>query len=294
MRNNNQQVKLPFVIRAIRWFYPKFEAVLPGLAHQWAAKIFFTPIRYPLPAKEGAVGQEATREVLVHEGKALQTYAWGSGSQLAIVVHGWSGRGTQFFKFVPGLLAQGYKVVAFDAPAHHLSTGKRTNLIEVVKAMQTVVAHFGQPDFLIGHSLGGVVCLHALLEGLPTKRLVTIGSPAMGTRLMEDFAIRINGSKATAEYMLDYIKRNFGKDFEEMSGQHVVKQLELDEYLIIHDEDDDEVGVDHAHAYKAAYPTAQLHITKKLGHTRILRDQTVVDLAIDFANNKRQEEENWA
>jgi alpha-beta hydrolase superfamily lysophospholipase len=41
-----------------------------------------------------------------------------------LLVHGWSGRGTQLFKIADELLKQGYSTISFDAPAHGKSPGK--------------------------------------------------------------------------------------------------------------------------------------------------------------------------
>lgn len=52
--------------------------------------------------------------------------------------------------------------------------------------------------------------------------------------------------------------------------------------LIIHDRDD--IVVPHAHGARlaGAWPGAKLVSTHHLGHHRILRDPTVVDLAVGF------------
>ena len=258
---------------------------MPWAAHKWAVKLFLTPYRYPVPEEEAAVAADATQSLVKHHDKHLQVYTWGDGKKTALMVHGWSGRGTQFWKFVAGLVTKGYTVVAFDAPAHHRSTGKRTTLPEFRDAVRTVADQFGSIDLLVGHSLGGVASLHAIADGLSVKKLITVASPSISNSILSDFAKKINGSEKTAEAIKQYAKKITGRDFDSMSGEVVVKQINVEKYLVIHDEDDEDVPLAHADALVKGYPEAKLLVTQKLGHTRILRDQHVVDFSIKFAEN---------
>ena len=44
--------------------------------------------------------------------------------------HGWDGRASQFSVLARDLIAEGYRVVSFDAPAHGASAGRRTYLVD--------------------------------------------------------------------------------------------------------------------------------------------------------------------
>ncbi|HEY5826258.1 MAG TPA: hypothetical protein VIT44_17930, partial [Cyclobacteriaceae bacterium] len=46
------KIKLPFLLRLIQWSYPRLEALAPTVAHRWFANLFFSPIRFPIPAHE--------------------------------------------------------------------------------------------------------------------------------------------------------------------------------------------------------------------------------------------------
>jgi pimeloyl-ACP methyl ester carboxylesterase len=52
--------------------------------------------------------------------------------------------------------------------------------------------------------------------------------------------------------------------------------------LIVHDEDDDEVPFVRGEALANAWPGARLHVTRGLGHRRILRDPDVVSHVCAF------------
>ena len=53
--------------------------------------------------------------------------------------------------------------------------------------------------------------------------------------------------------------------------------------LVIHDRGDREVPVRHGDRLAASWPNAHLVLTDELGHRRILRDDTVIAQAVEFA-----------
>ena len=48
----------------------------------------------------------------------------GEGSK-TLLLHGWSGRGTQLYTFAETLQKEGMEVITFDMPAHGKSLGKK-------------------------------------------------------------------------------------------------------------------------------------------------------------------------
>ena len=79
---------------------------------------------------------------------------WGQGP-CVFFTHGWAGRGTQFCRFIPWLLEEGYSVVTFDAPSHGQSPGSMTNALEIYEAvLESVVNIVGDIHAFVGHSLG--------------------------------------------------------------------------------------------------------------------------------------------
>jgi alpha-beta hydrolase superfamily lysophospholipase len=77
-----------------------------------------------------------------------------------LLVHGWSGRGTQLFKIADELLKQGYSTISFDAPAHGKSPGKTTIMVDFITTILEIEKQFGPFDAAIGHSLGGMSVLN--------------------------------------------------------------------------------------------------------------------------------------
>lgn len=279
----------PLPLRAIRWSYPKIEWILPVLAHNIAWNLFFSPFRFKRPSREDVAFSSAKTSAVTINEKQVKIFEWGdSGNPIAVLVHGWSGRGTQFFKFAEKLVEEGYHVVSFDAPAHGLSEGKSTNIKEFYETLLHIEQNIGAIKVGIGHSFGGVSLLYAKKEGLKLDSIVMISSPTIGEDILTAFRKKINASPNTSIALRKMVVSRFDLDFEAITACELLKTISLKNHLIIHDKDDFEVPYQNAEDLKKVNPKASLILTNGLGHTRILRDNEVVEQTLNFikvANN---------
>lgn len=91
---------------------------------------------------------------------------------MLVAVHGIGGHGAPFQRLAEALAPQGWAVMAPDLPGHGRSPGPRgwvpawTSLGEVVTATLAMAARElpDGPKVLLGHSLGGAVCVDLLLR----------------------------------------------------------------------------------------------------------------------------------
>ena len=109
--------------------------IAPPLATLFAIKLFRTPIRFKTPSREKMMAESAQKKmVLIPElNQEVMVYSYGYSKRKVLLIHGWSGRGTQLFKIADKLLENGFMTISFDAPAHGNSTGKKTMMNEFVK-----------------------------------------------------------------------------------------------------------------------------------------------------------------
>src|SRR5690606_23303981 len=151
----------PKVPRALLITAKVLEKTAPNLLVRFLARVFATPIRHKLPKRELEMFQTAKRSQ--HFVKALNTsveiYHYGSPGPTVLLVHGWSGRGTQLVKIADALLESGDHVLSFDAPAHGQSPGQTTLLSEFITCSRDLEKHCGPFESMIGHSLGGLAVL---------------------------------------------------------------------------------------------------------------------------------------
>lgn len=274
--------KTPFLLKIIRWAYPKVETIAPALAHRYFLKVFFTPLRYPVPDKEKKAETFAKKFTIGANGKRVQCYSWGEG-QPVLFVHGWGGRAMQFRRFIKPFNAAGFMVVAFDGPAHGKSEGKKTSLMEFEQALIKIYERIGQPIAIIAHSFGGAASLFSAFHGLPIPKLINIASPTIGDDIINTYLQAINGSPSTGKFFKEYILKTQGRPFDEFTASHFITHLPRPiDLLLIHDENDKEVGVRQAEHLIKLYPAARLIKTKGLGHTRILKDDQVIKECVTF------------
>ncbi len=274
--------KIPPLLRFVRWVFPRLEKVSPALAKRLFITLFFTPLRYRVPEKEKAVERQASMFSLQAAGKRIQCYEWGEGP-VVVLVHGWAGRATQFRGIIPALVRAGFRVVGFDGPAHGRSGGRRTTIVEFEETLRNLYEKTGVPQGVVAHSFGGPAVLYAAMNGLRVNKLVNIASPTVGDDIIDTYLRNVHGSPAMGDQFRAYIHDKFGVPFDEYSALHIVQKLpEPVDLLLVHDRDDMEVSIENAIRLQKSYPSARLFETTGLGHTRILRDENVIEACIAF------------
>lgn len=275
----------PLPLKIIRWVFPKVERIAPSFAHQYFLKLFFSPLRYQATDKERKAETFAQKFIVQIPTKRIQGYQWGNDNTLpyVLVIHGWAGRATQFRRFIKPLHAAGYRVIGFDGPAHGNSEGKKTTIFEFEETLQKFYEKFGEPAGIIAHSFGGGVALFAAMNGLPIKKQINIGSPTIGDEIINTFLKALNASPASGEFFKRYMVKTYGKTFDEFTALHFVKHLPKPiDLLLVHDADDREVSLQHPEMLVKIYPQAKLIATRGLGHTRILKDDKVIEQCVTF------------
>lgn len=275
-----QKPKIPLPLKFIRWGFPLLEKTAPGLARKLAAKLFFMPIRFPSPQQEKETMKKGSHFWVSTEGKKVACHVFGEGRPV-LMVHGWSGRGGQFYKFIERFTKTGFQVITFDAPGHGHSSGSSTSVLEFADVIIQLDTKF-KPELIIGHSLGGVAGLFASVNHrLNAGKLIMIGSPTIAEDVLSEFMRMTNGSIKSAEGINDYVIKKTGKPFAHFFALHIINKVRDLELQLIYDEDDKQAPVSHGEALAAAYPRARLIKTKGLGHTRILRSMEVVDMCLE-------------
>lgn len=251
----------------------------PGWAARRAVDVFTRTSRPPDRAVPGALPLDVWLE-------GRRVPAWSAGAGRAVVlVHGWSGRGSQLAPFVGPVVAAGMRAVWFDAPGHGAAAGSRSNLGEMVRALVAVEAALGEaPLGVVAHSLGGVATAIAAHRGLlRAERIVTVGSPADGGLWMPKFVRMLGGSDRFLAAAIEALCARARVDWAEV---RVADRPVGRPALVLHDHDDREVGADQARALAIGWGAVAL-TTRGLGHRRILDVPEVASAAVAFVRDGR-------
>ncbi|HEY9016389.1 MAG TPA: hypothetical protein VIM84_15150, partial [Gemmatimonadales bacterium] len=94
--------------------------VAPGVAARWAETIFCRPPRHELRPSEHAFLASGTRSGVRSGSDDLAVWSWGQGPRV-ILSHGWGSRAGRLSALAAALVANGFSVTVFDAPAHGAS-----------------------------------------------------------------------------------------------------------------------------------------------------------------------------
>jgi pimeloyl-ACP methyl ester carboxylesterase len=254
--------------------------VAPALAARWAIRLFCTPPRHEPTAREREALTTA-RPMAVRVGdRRIQAWVWGDGPAV-LLVHGWGGRGTQLAAFVPPLVAAGRSVVAFDAPAHGASAGRRASLLDFRDAVRAVAARAAPVHGVIAHSLGAAATTLALGDGLAIGRVVFLAPAADPVAYFRRFLRALGLPPAAHPAVEAAFERRYLFRWRNLSVPALARTLTAP-LLIVHDRLDREVVWEDGAAIAAAWPGALLHTTDGLGHRKILRDASVIVRAIAF------------
>jgi pimeloyl-ACP methyl ester carboxylesterase len=254
--------------------------VAPKLAVRVAADLFCRPQRPPRPAREQRWLADAHRFHLEAGGRRLAAWSWGDGPTV-LLMHGWSGRGSQLAAFARPLVDAGLSVVALDGPAHGDSPGRQTNGIELGRAVAEAGHRLGGLHGVVAHSLGCTAAALALQNGLRVQRLVFIcppGSMTLGTRM---FCDQLGFSDRVHDGMIAWWERRLGIDWRMFEAESLAAGRH-EPLLIVQDLDDPYVPAAHGRRYAAAWGGAELLETSGLRHHRILSDARVIERVVAF------------
>jgi pimeloyl-ACP methyl ester carboxylesterase len=272
-------------MRILRTAFRTLDRTCPPLAVQLGWFVLSTPPRFaPRPHEQTVQAQASTRSFQLGR-KRIALYEWGSGGgPVALLVHCWGGRAMQMGAFVAPLLARGWRVVAFDAPAHGQSSGRRTDMIEFAQTLAAVAAHLGSLGAIVGHSFGaGMTQLAYRHHGLSAERIVMISSFTESTWITDRFGEFFGLSPQVIEGGRRKFARHYAHlgDWQQLSVKDALRDHTVPT-LIVHDTQDQEIGFTHAQQLHAVAPHSRLLATSGLGHRRILRDADVVQQVVDF------------
>jgi len=260
--------------------------LLPEYAAALAERLFLTPPAPRLPQSTFFDFLDAHAGFVEFRGRHLAAWRWGPPDAPAVLLaHGWGGYAAQMRGFVPLLLAQGYRVLAYDQPAHGLSEGKLTGLPDFAGALEAVAAHHGGVRHVITHSLAGAAVAMAISRGLRLKSAVLVSPPSDLVGYSRRFARWYWMPEPLRRAMQAAIEERFGVRWYEFEIQRLAPRLNAPA-LVIHDHRDAVVPWKQGAALARAWPGARLLSTVGLGHGRILENDAVARAAADFISGK--------
>ena len=282
-KKKQKQAQVIEIPKAILLTAKFLQAVSPSLTTKFAAKLFTTPIRHKLPKRELHMERDSIQKSIVipEIQKEIVVYEYGKSDKKVLLVHGWSGRGTQLVKIADELLKMGYMTISFDAPAHGKSKGNSSIMIEFIASILEIEKQYGPFEFAVGHSLGGMSVLNAIKQNLQVKKAVIIGSGDIIQDIIDDFICKLQLRPEYGIKLRNHFEAKFGGKMDDYSAYKAAEKTEVP-VLIIHDKDDDDVSVKAAYNIQKHLKQSEIMITEGLGHRKILGDENVIQKIKEF------------
>lgn len=273
--------------RGLRWARAGLRgirAVSPALGAELALRIFTTPRRFPRPAREVdilAAGQRFEVEAALSAPHArgakrrLAAWRWGQGPAV-LLVHGWEGRGGQLGAFVQPLVDAGMSVVAFDAPGHGDSSGRRLFLPDLADAIAQVARHTPELHAIVAHSFGaaGVMLAHRL-HGLDASRNVFVAPNGVVHHAISRFHAMAGHDDAAIATFTAALEAASGVQLPSLDVAALARGRDAG-LLVIHDDGDSDIPIAEGRQLAELWSGARFLATTGLGHRRILRDAQVI------------------
>lgn len=278
--NHTKPLKIPKIIILSSKF-------IAFLSTKWvtiyASKLFTTPIKHKIPKREIEMDKKSIQQMIVVPAinRKVNVYEYGKSTKKVLLVHGWSGRGTQLCRIAEEMIKLGYSTVSFDAPAHGKSPGNSTIMVDFIASVIEIDKLFGPFEFAIGHSLGGMTVMNAIKEGLKVKKAVIIGSGDIVQDITDDFISKLELKPEISKLLCDRFEKKYGGVMDDYSAYKAAEKT-LIPTLVIHDENDPEVPVKAGINIHKHLKNGELMLTKKLGHRKILADHQVIEKITNF------------
>ena len=247
-------------------------------------RAFFGPARYEMKPVDLEIVARGNSNRIPYGNGELAVTTWGDDGPAVLLMHGWGGARAQMTGFVDPLLSAGYRVVAYDQPAHGESDGTTTNLLEIAPSMNLIAKLEGDFDAIIAHSFGTLITSYALVNRNlpPPSQLVYIGA---FNRLMDSlprFQAAAGLSDEVMDGLRDLIYETFGKDvLDSIVNEILAAQIDIPA-LMFHDIKDDLTPVSDSRAIATAWKRAKLVETEGLNHRGALHSDVIHEQVVKF------------
>jgi pimeloyl-ACP methyl ester carboxylesterase len=211
-------------------------------------------------------------------------FKWGNGNRKLLITHGWGSKAADFMEIINALKKiDDLEIIAFDAPGNGSSEGDLSNLLLFINAIKAITFRYGQPDILIGHSLGAMANVIAILEMKISASLLISLAPLI--RLKENFEYSMStvGISQTAQ-------ANFLKSFEEKfnkpaSFYNLIDWYPFDEQVkhwLAYDENDQISTYGYLKEFLSANPFIKSQNYDGVGHERIIKSEMVINDLVEM------------
>lgn len=276
---------MPASVAALRRSVRISAAISPNLAAQLALGAFFRPgPKMAVHERDAATDLAGHREYLRMRGADVATYRWGTGDRNVLLLHGWQGRASQLAPLVRELVAAGFHVVSFDAPAHGSSDGRHADITDWLDVTSELARRHGGFESIIGHCFGGLAALALARDDAAIRSVAVIAATASPTAFLQEFSTILELDDVTRTEFERLFYARLGETHATATTRYDAAARPLPdttELLVVHDRRDSRMpDAGSLRLHDAHRGRSRLVRTSGLGHTRLLSDDAVLDAVV--------------
>lgn len=272
---------------AVSYYRSKFK-LLATISKKKAAEkafdLFKTPQRR-LKKKLPKIFSEAQKIQLTVEGNKVKGWRWNHPAERKVlIIHGYESSVINFDRYVRPFIRKGYEVLAFDAPAHGISSGKHITAPLYRNMIKIIHQQYGPVQSYLAHSFGGLAVSLALEEIShdETYRLALIAPATETTTAIDSFFSFLRLPDVIRPEFEKVIVKTGGVSSRWYSIKRAMRNIKAKVKWFHDDEDDVTPITDVINVQKENYSNIEFVITTGLGHRRIYRDNKVTKAIVDF------------
>jgi pimeloyl-ACP methyl ester carboxylesterase len=257
----------------------KFQAIVKK-----SYQAFFSPSRYEEKSTDREVIEWGNNYRIPFEGGELAVTTWGNSGPAVLLMHGWGGARAQMTGFVDPLLFAGYRVVAYDQPAHGESDGKMTNLLEIAPTMDLIAKQEGPFHAILAHSFGTLITSYALVERnfTPPSKLVYFGAFNQLLESLPRFQVIAGLPDEIMDGFRTMLYDNFSREvLDAITNETLTPRIHIPA-LMFHDAADNVTPVEDSRAIARVWKHAQYIETEGLGHRGALQSKNIHEQVVKF------------
>ena len=257
----------------------KFQAIVKK-----TYQAFFSPARYEEKSQDRETIEWGNNYRLPFEGGELAVTTWGNSGPSILLMHGWGGARAQMTGFIDPLLFAGFRVVAYDQPAHGESDGKMTNLLEIAPTMDLVAKHEGPFHAILAHSFGTLITSYALVERnfTPPSKLVYFGAFNQLLESLPRFQVIAGLPDEIMDGFRAMLYENFNREvLDAITNETLTPRIPIPA-LMFHDAADNVTPVEDSRAISRVWKHARYIETEGLGHRGALQSKNIHEQVVRF------------
>lgn len=252
----------------------------PEKAYQLAYAFFSEPRKgklhpnnLPKTLQKAAIEQHTLNQYHFH------SYTWKGNDEVILLVHGWESNASRWKKLLSCLKKTGKTIIAIDAPAHGLSSGKEFNIPTYAKFIELAVQKFN-PKIVVGHSIGGNAIAYYQAHYQHTfEKMILIGAPSDFKIILNNFIQILGLNSRIHQALIAYTKKRFNIVIEDFSATKFLENTTIPG-IIAHDVEDDVVSFEEGKKIANSWKTAEFITTKGLGHS--MHDDYLYQSIVNF------------